>query len=241
MTTTFTYCGELLMRQSDGTTTLDFFYDASGTALGFTTDWLWGYTRTYHYIRNLQGDVERIVRDDGDYDMYSYDAYGNDPTWGTYGIYAINPIRYRGYYYDAETGYYFLQTRYYNPEWRRFLNADCLFIAGDALTAANMYAYCDGNPVTNVDPSGMFGKKIHYDWTIEWAYDVFIDAGYTKNKLNRMQKLSLGQIWPWIYFPVQLFIALEGRAGILIQTKIRTRKIPGKLTVKTPWLMQKRI
>ena len=53
-----------------------------------------------------------------------------------------NPIRYRGYYYDVETGYYFLQTRYYNPEWHRFLNADVMFIAGnDALNAANMYAY----------------------------------------------------------------------------------------------------
>ena len=68
----------------------------------------------------------------------------------------INPIRYRGYYFDAETGYYFLQTRYYNPEWRRFLNADELFIAGDdLLNAANMYAYCNGNPVTYSDPTGM--------------------------------------------------------------------------------------
>jgi len=53
----------------------------------------------------------------------------------------LNPIRYRGYYYDTETGYYFLQTRYYSPEWRRFINADVMFIAGDDLTGANMYAY----------------------------------------------------------------------------------------------------
>ena len=68
----------------------------------------------------------------------------------------LNPIRYRGYYYDTETGYYFLQTRYYNPQWRRFINADSLFIAGDdVLNGSNMYAYCNGNPVMYCDPSGM--------------------------------------------------------------------------------------
>ncbi|MCL2165554.1 MAG: peptidoglycan DD-metalloendopeptidase family protein, partial [Oscillospiraceae bacterium] len=60
-----------------------------------------------------------------------------------------------GYYWDAETNYYFLQTRYYSPEWRRFLNADSLFIAGgDMLNGGNMYAYCNGNPVMYADPSG---------------------------------------------------------------------------------------
>jgi len=54
----------------------------------------------------------------------------------------LNPIRYRGYYWDEETGYYFCQTRYYSPEWRRFINADVLFIAGeDVLKGSNMYAY----------------------------------------------------------------------------------------------------
>jgi len=67
----------------------------------------------------------------------------------------INPIRYRGYYADNIFGWYWLQTRWYVPQWGRFLNADVLFIAGNPLTAANMYAYCDGNPVMFVDPSGM--------------------------------------------------------------------------------------
>ena len=78
------------------------------------------------------------------------------PESGELSIAELNPIRYRGYYFDAETGYYYLQTRYYNPEWRRFLNADALFIAGDdMLMGANMYAYCNGNPVMFSDPSGM--------------------------------------------------------------------------------------
>jgi len=66
----------------------------------------------------------------------------------------INPIRYRGYYYDAETGWYFLQTRYYSPEWRRFINADVMFIAGDdLLSGSNMFAYCNGNPAMNAPVS----------------------------------------------------------------------------------------
>jgi len=55
---------------------------------------------------------------------------------------------------------YYLQTRYYVPEWGRFLNADSLMIAGDALTATNMYAYCNGNPVNLVDYSGSLGERI---------------------------------------------------------------------------------
>jgi len=72
-----------------------------------------------------------------------------------YVVAELNPIRYRGYFRDAETGFYFCQTRYYCPQWRRFINADVLFVAGNPLTASNMYAYCDGNPVMFTDPTGM--------------------------------------------------------------------------------------
>jgi len=72
----------------------------------------------------------------------------------------LNPIRYRGYYWDDEIQMYYLHTRYYNPEWGRFLNADSLMIAGNALTATNMYAYCNGNPVNLADGSGQLGKLI---------------------------------------------------------------------------------
>ena len=65
-----------------------------------------------------------------------------------------NPFRYRGYYYDTETGLYCLQSRYYNPQWGRFLNADGYVNANGDLIGFNMYAYCSNNPVMNVDPSG---------------------------------------------------------------------------------------
>jgi len=86
--------------------------------------------------------------------QYNYDLAGKLHTvTGTYHV--RNAFRYCGYVYDEETGFYFCNTRYYNPQWRRWLNADAMFIAGDALNASNMYAYCNGNPVMFVDPSGM--------------------------------------------------------------------------------------
>ena len=65
-----------------------------------------------------------------------------------------NPYRYRGYRYDTETGYYYLQSRYYNPEWGRFLNADALVSTGQGLLSYNVFIYCLNNPASNKDDNG---------------------------------------------------------------------------------------
>ncbi len=67
----------------------------------------------------------------------------------------INPIRYRGYYYDTETGWYYLNSRYYDPGVKRFLNADSIVGANGNFTGMNLFAYCNNNPVMGYDPSGM--------------------------------------------------------------------------------------
>ena len=82
-----------------------------------------------------------------------------------------NPIRYRGYYYDTETGLYYLQSRYYDPETCRFINADSLIIAGDYLQGTNMFAYCLNNPVMYVDPSGYITE------TQKMAVDIVVIIG----------------------------------------------------------------
>ena len=69
----------------------------------------------------------------------------------------LNPIRYRGYYYDIETGLYYLQTRYYDPETGRFINADGFLSTGQGVLGYNMYAYCMNNPVILYDPTGTSG------------------------------------------------------------------------------------
>ena len=77
----------------------------------------------------------------------------------------INPLRYRGYYYDQETGLYYLQTRYYDPKVRRFLNADDASVLTkdpEQLTEKNLYAYCDDNPVMYPDDTGMFAFSVGF-------------------------------------------------------------------------------
>lgn len=72
----------------------------------------------------------------------------------------VNPFRYRGYYYDYETGYYYLKTRYYNPEWGRFLNADGYGGEVGELLTHNTYTYCTNNPISQYDPTGNFSIAI---------------------------------------------------------------------------------
>ena len=126
-----------------------------------------GTVKTYYYEKNLQGDIVGIMNEAG-YKVvsYTYDAWGNpyNPTYVYHsGVSAtdrdnveLNPFRYRGYYYDSETGYYYLQTRYYNPEWGRFLNADGYVNANGDILGYNMFAYCSNNPVMGYDPEGTF-------------------------------------------------------------------------------------
>ena len=135
-----------------GNDTLLFYYDSEGNATSFS------YNGTmYFYVKNLQGDVIRIIDLSGtEVASYVYDAWGNiKDTKGEPTIREINPIRYRSYVYDTETSLYYLQSRYYDPFTGRFLNADiyCDTNTGTSLSA-NMFAYCENNPVNYLDPNG---------------------------------------------------------------------------------------
>ena len=123
--------------------------------------WLNGFKRngvTYTYVYNGLGDVMEILDKDGNAVVsYLYDAWGapisiTGPMASTLGV--QNPIRYRGYYYDTETGLYYLQSRYYDPVVGRFLNADGLLGANGDLMSYNLFAYCSNNPVNMSDPTG---------------------------------------------------------------------------------------
>ncbi|MDE7083300.1 MAG: RHS repeat-associated core domain-containing protein, partial [Clostridia bacterium] len=94
---------------------------------------------------------------------YIYDAWGNHAVLDADGkditdiehIGNLNPFRYRGYYYDVETGLYFLQTRYYDPETGRFISQDSVeYAEPETVNGINLYAYCGNNPVMNIDPTG---------------------------------------------------------------------------------------
>lgn len=114
----------------------------------------------YFYLKNAQGDITGMVDTTGSQVLsYSYNAWG-DPV-STEGsmkdtLGAVNPFRYRSYVYDAETDLYYLNSRYYNPTWGRFLNVDGYASTGQGITGNNMFAYCNDNPVNHVDEDGTF-------------------------------------------------------------------------------------
>ena len=135
---------------------LDFTYDESGSPFAlrkYTNSSLTSYC-TYYYGCNAQGDVVTLFTGNGNiYATYSYDAWGR--VLASSGTMAdVNPLRYRGYYYDTETGFYYLQSRYYDPIVKRFLNADSYGSTGQGFLGYNMFAYCGNNPVNRDDPSG---------------------------------------------------------------------------------------
>ncbi|MBQ1216724.1 MAG: hypothetical protein IIX85_02050, partial [Clostridia bacterium] len=128
-------------------------YDENGSLVGLN------YNGTnYYYYKNILGDILGIVNSSGSLVVeYTYDAWGN--ILSTTGSMAstlgqANPFRYRGYYYDAETGYYYLNSRYYDPSTCRFINVDSYVSTGQGILGNNMYAYCGNDPVNHSDPSG---------------------------------------------------------------------------------------
>ena len=146
------------------TAVLDFVYDDAGRpfALRYSTN---GTSfQTYYYVLNLQGDVVKLIHYIPGFEYesvatYEYDAWGNVSSSGR--LAEINPLRYRGYYYDNETGFYYLQSRYYDPADRRFMNAD-IYASTDSnnALACNMYSYCWNNVVILYDSEGELPKIV---------------------------------------------------------------------------------
>ena len=165
------------------TAVLDFVYDESGKpfALKYSTN---GTSfQTYYYVLNLQGDVVKLIHYIPGFEYesvaaYEYDAWGNIVS-SSGRLAEINPLRYRGYYYDSETGFYYLQSRYYDPANRRFINADCYTSTNNSNEiACNMFAYCYNNPITYHDSCGtepvetidIYGNGSAYCYVYEYSY-----------------------------------------------------------------------
>ena len=148
------YLGDQLVELTWSGNKLHFTYDSTGPLSV-------NYNGTeYFYVKNAQGDVTGLVNASGTRVVtYTYDAWGNPLTTtgsmaATLG--AQNPLRYRGYVYDTETGLYYLQSRYYNPGWGRFINADGYLSTGQGILGSNAFAYCNNNAVNAQDSNGRF-------------------------------------------------------------------------------------
>jgi RHS repeat-associated protein len=156
-TYSYTTLSGKVMRQAWGdNNALEFVYDDSSQP--FAVIYKHGSAaELYYYLVNAQGDVAAILDSSGTMvASYNYDAWGSCTVYNSSdaAIGDLNPLRYRGYYYDAETGFYYLQSRYYDPAICRFINADGLFT--DGFVGSNLFAYCVNDPVNTVDPTGNF-------------------------------------------------------------------------------------
>ena len=148
--TEYFYNGSILAGQKTGDETLIFMYDNNGDAFGFIYN-----GEEYYYIKNVQNDIVAIADKNGTVVAnYYYDAWGNvTQITGNTALAQTNPLRYRSYYYDSETGYYHLKSRYYSPEVGRFLNADSV-LDSRSTNALNLFSYCGNNPVSRIDITG---------------------------------------------------------------------------------------
>ncbi len=154
--------GSRIVKETWADQTLEFLYDENKSVYCIVYTGGDGAGR-YYLIKNLQGDVTRILNNNLEtVAQYVYDPWGKlvyildadgEPNSGI-SIANINPIRYRGYYFDMETGFYYLNARYYDPALGRFLNPDDFVATGQGLTSYNMYAYCNNNPTNLSDYTG---------------------------------------------------------------------------------------
>ena len=187
----------VILSQTDSTDTLYFQYDSNGTPLGF----VWNGTQ-YLYLTNQMGDVISITDANGnELVQYEYDAWGKCVSTVTahdndieIKLANINPIRYRGYYLDNETGYYYLQSRYYDPDICRFINADIteiLKISKNIQYGNNLFAYCRNNPINSSDPSGYFNfeNALSVIGILSTIYNaISIIAGFTPLRVLKFSK-----------------------------------------------------
>ena len=209
VTHNYLYASGQLMRETYGSNTLDFLYDANGYPYALKYN-----GTTYYYITNLQGDVMYLLdANENTVASYEYDPYGNIVSAsGT--MAEVNPLRYRGYYYDTELDMYYLQSRYYDPQISRFINADDVSMLGASGTALgyNLFAYCENNPINNCDATGHVVTPANI---IGAAVGIVLGAvgGYF---LSRFLADKLGlKGWKRTVFVVGISAVISAAAGVI--------------------------
>ena len=218
---TYTLDGTKILREAWGNNTLIPLYDNEESVCGIV------YNDTpYYFVKNLQDDVIAIVNKDAQVVVkYSYDAWGVctiiQDTSGC-SIATVNPFRYRGYYYDEEIGLYYLQSRYYNPETGKFINADLTpqisFTSNDCVIS-NIFTYCSNMPSNMCDESGYYGITFKLMSSVLSAFSgAYIGAAVAtyfglrgwKKALCMVGGAALMGLVGWLFPIANLYAAVKG-------------------------------
>jgi RHS repeat-associated protein len=193
VTTKYYLLGSRVAYETNGTDIIYYTYDDSSNLLSMNLNGI-----EYYYIRNAQGDIIGLFDKNGTQVVsYVYDSWGKlisitGTLAATVGV--KNPYRYRGYRYDTETGLYYLGSRYYNPEWGRFINADGIAAVTGELLSANMFVYCKDNPTTLKDPSGfrpIYTQGEETDAMMKSSYKVMNTAASLKASTKSAENKKL--------------------------------------------------
>lgn len=174
-----------IIQNASGTTTVVPMYDSEGEAVGFavkresnTLESGYEDLKVYSYVKNLQGDVLRILDSNGNAVVnYTYDPWGKPTVTGDEELAALNPCSYRGYDYDEETGYYYLQSRYYDPLVKRFVSEDDPSMVGisDNITGNNAFLYCFNCAINYRDNNGFWAqnysgfRRTNYGFSVNYS------------------------------------------------------------------------
>jgi RHS repeat-associated protein len=186
-TINYTLSNGLVLYETDGIYEILYTYDYDGTLISFHYDSNINDAadgEEYFYIKNQQGDITAIVNKLGVVEAkYRYDGWGNilsvDTPSGSTLDPSINAYTYRGYRYDYETSLYYCNSRYYNPEWGRWLNADDVsYLDPGSTNGLNLYAYCGNNPIMRIDPYGTSWFSSVGDWFEDHWKEVAIGAAF---------------------------------------------------------------
>ena len=186
--------GGNLVEEKHSNYSLYFIYDDSNELIGFKVS----SGGTYYYGKDVFGVIKYIYNASGTIvGTYTYDAWGQTISYSTtINETNLNPIRYKDYYYDTESGFYYLQSRYYDPQVGRFISADDTGYLGatESVLSFNLYTYCENEPLKNEDPSGNgiikaigiqisvsimnFVVGLEFLWnTSNWKFEMFMFAG----------------------------------------------------------------
>lgn len=163
VTTNYTLNGKNIVHMTQGSNDLHFYYDAQNKPAMVRFNGV-----DYFYVYDLQGDVVAMIDVNGTQVVeYHYDAWGAPisktgtmaATLGT-----VNPFRYRGYVYDEETGLYYLNSRFYSPILKRYINTDVILGVIAKCISHNAFFYCSNSPVSKFDATGTNEKDVAVDY-----------------------------------------------------------------------------